>query len=90
MSCYELIIKGRVQGVSYRYFAWKAALQLGIKGYVKNLYNGDVLIVAKASEQDINGFMEKLKIGPSMAIVKAVIKTEIESCENYRDFKIIY
>ncbi|MBP7333689.1 MAG: acylphosphatase, partial [Candidatus Cloacimonas sp.] len=50
MPTWELYANGRVQGVGFRYFVWKTASELGIKGYVNNQWDGSVKIVAQADE----------------------------------------
>jgi acylphosphatase len=47
----KLVVRGRVQGVGYRYFIARTASELGINGYVKNLYSGDVEIVAEGRKE---------------------------------------
>ena len=88
MNCYELIVKGRVQGVGYRYFTSHKATEYNLKGYVKNLYNGDVKIIVQGTEKDINNFIGELKVGPPAAIVENIIKTEIENCKQYKKFSV--
>ena len=46
----HFLVRGRVQGVGYRYFAREAAEELGIKGYARNLHSGDVEVHAEADE----------------------------------------
>lgn len=88
MECFEYIIKGRVQGVGYRYFTHKKALEYDIKGYVKNLYNGDVKVIAIGSNDNLNLFLNELKRGPSLSIVNDIIISKIENCGEYKDFTI--
>lgn len=52
----KLKIYGRVQGVGYRYFIKNVALKLNILGYVKNLPDGSVEILAKGNEKALNTF----------------------------------
>jgi acylphosphatase len=68
----EFIITGFVQGVGFRYYAMKRAIELGLTGYAKNRYNGDVEAVAEGSEQALEAFHGKLAIGPSRARVTSV------------------
>lgn len=46
MKTIKAIVSGKVQGVSYRMYTRSIARQLGVRGYVRNLNNGDVEIVA--------------------------------------------
>lgn len=66
---YEMhaIVKGYVQGVGFRALTRYHALNLGIKGTVRNLSDGSVEIYAQGTKQDLESLMQKLKkeIGPS-------------------------
>jgi len=67
-----IVVKGRVQGVAFRYSAQKKAQQLAISGYAKNLPNGDVEILAQGEKTNINQFIEWCKEGPPVANVDRV------------------
>jgi acylphosphatase len=66
----EIIVNGLVQGVGYRYFVYREAKDLELKGYVKNLYSGEVLIVAEGEKVLVEELINKLKVGPMHAAVK--------------------
>jgi len=59
----EIIVNGLVQGVGYRYFVFREAQNLGLKGYVINLYTGEVLIVAEGENALVEELINKLRIG---------------------------
>ncbi len=65
----EIVVSGLVQGVGFRYFVTRNAQQLGLKGYVKNLYDGSVLTVVEGEKELIEELFKKLKIGPRSAQV---------------------
>jgi acylphosphatase len=65
-------IYGIVQGVGYRYFAYKWAKKLGIKGMVKNLSDGRVEVEGEGEEESLNLFLEKLSQGPLGAVVEKI------------------
>ena len=65
-------ISGRVQGVNFRYFTQQNAIRLGIRGYVKNLPDGGVEIVADGEKVTIDLFVAILRKGPPAARVDAV------------------
>lgn len=90
MKTYHYIVKGRVQGVSFRYFTQKAASQLGITGSVKNLFNGDVEVYAQGEPDFIKEFESFLHRGPVPARVQQVIKEEFEENYEYPDFEITF
>ncbi len=54
----EVLILGRVQGVYYRSFAQDAALALGLSGWVRNLFDGRVQLIAEGEEGQIARFLE--------------------------------
>lgn len=86
----KLIVKGRVQGVGFRYFTHKIATICNIVGYVKNRYNGDVEIIACGKENDLNKFIQKIHTGPPLAVVTDFIITKISLNPSYEKFEIKY
>jgi acylphosphatase len=82
------IIRGRVQGVGYRYFALGAAERLGVKGFVRNTHNGDVEVHAEADDATLQLFKQELERGPRMARVTAVTETETQVSGLYSSFLI--
>lgn len=66
------IVSGRVQGVGYRYFVADAARECGVTGYVRNLHNGDVEVVAEGREGDLRSLIGAMWEGPSSARVEQV------------------
>nr|WP_246569332.1 acylphosphatase [Allobacillus halotolerans] len=73
----KFIVKGKVQGVSYRRYVQKHAIELGINGYVKNLKNGNVVIVLGAvDEMRIKEFKEVCKAGSRRSVVQQLIEKE--------------
>jgi acylphosphatase len=66
----EIIVNGLVQGVGFRYFVFRLAEKLGLKGYVQNLYSGEVLSVVEGEKYLIEEFFKQIKIGPHHAVVK--------------------
>ncbi len=66
----EIIVKGLVQGVGFRYFVLRQAQDLGLKGFVKNQYDGTVLTVVEGEKYLIEELFNKLKIGPMHADVR--------------------
>jgi acylphosphatase len=90
MKTYHYIVKGRVQGVSFRYYTQRAAYRLGVTGTVKNLYNGDVEVYAQGEPTSIMEFEAFLNRGPAPARVLQVIKETFEDNHEYPDFEIIF
>jgi acylphosphatase len=57
MKRVDVNVRGRVQGVGYRYYVMDGAEQAGISGYVRNLQDGSVRIVAEGSEEALLAFI---------------------------------
>ena len=67
------LISGRVQHVGFRYWALEQAERLGLTGSVKNLSDKSVEIFIQGKPENVSEMKEKLKRGPSMAVVKELI-----------------
>lgn len=65
-------VRGYVQGVGYRYFVRREAGMLGLRGYVRNLPNGDVEVVVEGERVKLDQLLRALERGPSAAEVEAV------------------
>lgn len=74
MSKLKLIFKGDVQGVFFRHFAKRFADQLNIKGYAKNLENGDVEIFLVGERGDLDEFIKRIKENPGYGSVDSIEK----------------
>jgi acylphosphatase len=68
----EILVNGRVQGVGYRYSTLRMANSLGLTGYVKNLPDQSVFIVAQGSHEAVGNLIEWCKAGPARAVVDSV------------------
>ncbi|MBZ5583524.1 MAG: acylphosphatase [Acidobacteriia bacterium] len=69
-------VRGRVQGVGYRYFAQHAAAALGLAGYARNLDDGRVEVYAAGPEDKLSEFAGMLYRGPQWADVRGVEEQE--------------
>jgi acylphosphatase len=85
-----ILISGRVQDVNFRYFTQQNAKRLGIQGYVKNLPDGGVEIVAEGDKATLHRFVTILWKGPPAAKVDAVKVEERSFGEEYTSFRIEY
>ncbi|MGV3624482.1 MAG: acylphosphatase [Archangium sp.] len=72
----HLVITGLVQGVSYRASTRDEATRLGVKGWVRNLANGDVEAMAEADGAVVDRLITWCKRGPEEARVEEVKVTE--------------
>jgi acylphosphatase len=61
-----------VQGVGYRYFAWREAMDLELTGWVANESDGSVRCVAEGPRDRLEAFIERLRAGPPAAIVERI------------------
>ncbi len=84
----EIIAVGRVQGVGFRWFVQDCANLNGIKGYVKNMPDGTVLIIAVGSSAALENFIQDVKQGNRHAQVKQLIVNELTHYTEYEDFII--
>jgi acylphosphatase len=66
----KYLISGRVQGVGFRYFAQRAARELGVTGWARNLDDGSVEVHANGSRKQLDDFEARLRKGPPGADVR--------------------
>jgi acylphosphatase len=78
-------VSGSVQGVGYRHYARRAAQQLGVSGYAKNLRDGRVEIYAIGAPDQLDALRGKLEIGPASAVVWEVIEDPSRLLPRYGD-----
>lgn len=77
MTGARFLVTGRVQGVGYRWFVWREAQRLGVRGYARNLDGGAVEVVAEGSPAALRDLEIALRRGPAMARVANVEKTDV-------------
>ncbi len=87
---YRFIVEGYVQGVGYRWFTRENAQKFGLKGYVRNLANGNVEVVAEGREEDLILLHQKLKEGPSFSKVLQVKVEEFHAQNKYNNFSVSF
>jgi acylphosphatase len=81
------LVRGRVQGVGYRYFVERIAGELGLAGYARNLDDGSVEVYAVGSPNGIAELSGHLRKGPRWADVRGVEEQEAAVAE-YFGFRI--
>ena len=87
----KIRVCGRVQGVGFRFFTYQQATKLGLVGYVKNLDNGDVEIVAQGDNISINKLLQWVEQGgPASARITAINVTELIPEKQLNAFNIKY
>ncbi len=72
MTSVHLVIKGRVQGVAFRYFVQEKAVQAGLKGWVKNRPEGSVEAHGQGEKSVLEAWITQLRQGPPMARVESI------------------
>lgn len=85
----HIIVKGIVQGVGFRYYVHKFATNLGVHGFVQNLFDGSVEIEAYGERSLLEELINAVKIGPRSAHVKEVKINWIEPKTDYKYFEIL-
>lgn len=80
MVCHYLV-KGRVQGVGFRWFVQREASEIGLKGWVRNTDDGCVEIVAVGDAEDLAELKGALRKGSRGSRVDAVIEHELAESE---------
>ena len=86
----HFLIRGRVQGVGFRWFVHREASELGLRGWVRNTDTGDVEVVASGPPGDLDELRAELKKGSRGSRVDKVIEHELDESEstNLKDFEI--
>jgi len=82
------VITGRVQGVGFRWFAHDAAAREGVHGWVRNLADGSVEVVAEGDQAAVDGLEASVRRGPSSARVERFDVEEIAPTGRTAGFEI--
>ena len=78
---HHYLVKGRVQGVGFRWFVHGRAAEIGLRGWVKNTDAGDVELVAAGDADQITELREALQQGSRGSRVDNIIEHELEEQE---------
>lgn len=81
-------VRGLVQGVGFRYFVIEEGLRLGLRGYVRNTYNGDVEVVAQGPRPALERLLALLYRGPAAASVDEIETTWRQPTEHFSGFNL--
>jgi acylphosphatase len=84
----QATIRGRVQGVGFRWFVSRTANRLELRGWVANRPDGSVRAVAEGQDQALEAFIAALRHGPPGAVVDAVDVERSEPTGTFRSFEI--
>jgi acylphosphatase len=75
------LVKGRVQGVGFRWFVQREAAEIGLRGWVRNTDQGDVEIVAMGAPDELAELKDALRKGSRGSRVDAVVEHEMAESE---------
>ena len=82
------IVSGEVQGVGFRYFTQRVAARHQVAGYVRNLADGRVEVLAEGTPEAVEGFKHDLAAGPQHARVEHLEEVSVEPTGRYPTFRI--
>lgn len=86
----RLRIRGRVQGVFFRQSAKEEALRLGLRGWVRNTWEGEVEAVAQGPSAEVDEFVSWCHQGPPHAWVESVKVEESDASEQFQTFRVVH
>ncbi len=86
----EFRVRGRVQGVGFRYYTRHAASLYGITGWVRNEPDGSVLVRAEGTPDQLQKMKEFLEEGPRYARVAHVEARRVPAMGTYSSFVVEY
>jgi len=84
----RFLVRGRVQGVGFRWFVEREAHILGIAGWVRNNHDGTVEVLAQGTRDQLSGLRSRLYEGPRAARVDDVEESEAEPVKGMSSFRI--
>ena len=87
---FHAIVHGMVQGVSFRYHTRAAASTLGVRGWVRNLPDGTVEVLAQGDDRDLRELLRWLKDGAPASRVDKLDVDWRDPSDSSKPFKIIY
>lgn len=77
MTARRWIVRGRVQGVGFRWHVGREAERLRLGGFVRNLPDGTVEVVSQGPEESLEALERELRRGPAAARVEAVDRLDV-------------
>jgi acylphosphatase len=84
----RFVVRGRVQGVGFRWFVEREAHILGIAGWVRNNSDGSVEVLAQGTRDQLSGLHARLKQGPRAARVDRVEESDSRPAAHITSFRI--
>jgi len=90
MKRVHVFYSGRVQGVGFRITAEETAHDLGVVGWVKNLRDGRVELIAEADQAALERFLDVIQSGPMKNFITQVEISWSNATETFDEFEIRY
>ncbi|KPL19990.1 MAG: acylphosphatase [candidate division Zixibacteria bacterium SM23_81] len=87
-SAAHILVSGVVQGVGYRYFVLMRGRKMGLRGYVRNLYRGEVELEVEGEKALILEFVKEIRVGPPSAHVTDIQVKWHEPQGKFVDFQV--
>lgn len=84
----RFVVRGRVQGVGFRWFVEREAHVLGVSGWVRNNADGSVEVLAQGTRDQLLGLRSRLRQGPRAARVDDVEESDVGPVAGLRSFRI--
>ena len=84
----QFVVRGRVQGVGFRWFVEREAQALGIAGWVRNNPDSSVEVLAVGTREQLSALRKKLREGPRAARVDDVQEFEAPASTDLKTFRI--
>jgi len=78
MKAVAIKVTGRVQGVSFRWYAAQEAARLGVRGWVRNEPDGSVAAHVEGDDEAVDALVAWMRRGPSYAVVRHVAVTQVQ------------
>ena len=84
----RFVVRGRVQGVGFRWFVEREAHMLGVAGWVRNNADGSVEVLAMGTREQLAGLRSRLREGPRAARVDDVQEADARPMSGLNTFRI--
>jgi acylphosphatase len=84
----RFLVRGRVQGVGFRWFVEREAHILGVAGWVRNNSDSSVEVLAQGTRDQLSGLRSRLQQGPRAARVDDVQESEAKAVPGLTTFRI--
>jgi len=88
MHARRFLVRGRVQGVGFRWFVEREAHLLGVAGWVRNNTDGAVEVLAQGTRDQLSALTARLQQGPRAARVDQVEQSEVPLSQGLKTFRI--